>query len=235
VQVGGGDEGQVAEQLRCGICLCTLHKLVMLVPCLHNVCAGCYSDWMRQQQTCPDCRAPCGQVGRSNTLHNVVTAFVEAHPEFLREQEEIERLDGKDRLSEAVAHLGTHANSVTSASSTSMLPPPALLAKWNAEAQESAQRVRERAHAAKEERLNCALEMAQSDADKAKINSLLLQHLLTDPIVQTDAPEAPTAAHLTTPRPSGAWNTPRALDMDVRGREHGQPRGLGLGGRTGAE
>jgi hypothetical protein len=28
-------------------------------------------------------------VGRSHTLHNVVAAFVEAHPEFLREQEEI--------------------------------------------------------------------------------------------------------------------------------------------------
>ena len=109
VQVGGGDEGRVAEQLRCGICLCTLHKPVTLVPCLHSFCAGCYSDWMRQQETCPDCRAPCGQVGRSHTLHNVVAAFVEAHPEFSREQEEIERLDGKDRLSEAVGRLGTHA------------------------------------------------------------------------------------------------------------------------------
>ena len=34
---------------------------------------------------------------------------MEAHPEFSREQEEIERLDGKDRLSEAVGRLGTHA------------------------------------------------------------------------------------------------------------------------------
>jgi hypothetical protein len=63
VQVGSRVEGRVAEQLRCGICLCTLHKPVTLVPCLHNFCAGCYSDWMRQKQTCPDCRAPCGQVG----------------------------------------------------------------------------------------------------------------------------------------------------------------------------
>jgi E3 ubiquitin-protein ligase CHFR len=104
VQVGNGDEGRVAEQLRCGICLCMLHKPVTLMPCLHSFCAGCCSDWMRQQQTCPDCRAPCGQVGRSHTLHNVVAAFVEAHPEFLREQEEIERLDGTDRLSEALMH-----------------------------------------------------------------------------------------------------------------------------------
>ena len=41
-------------------------------------------------------------------MHNVVAAFVEAHPEFLREQEEIERLDGKDKLSEALTRLGTH-------------------------------------------------------------------------------------------------------------------------------
>ena len=50
---------------------------------------------MRQQETCPDCWAPSGQAGRSHTLHNVMEAFVEARPEFLREQEEIERLDGK--------------------------------------------------------------------------------------------------------------------------------------------
>ena len=49
------------------------------------------------------------KVGLSHALFNVVSAFVEAHPEFLREQEEIERLDGKDGLSEAVARLGTHA------------------------------------------------------------------------------------------------------------------------------
>jgi hypothetical protein len=48
-------------------------------------------------------------VGHSHTLHNVVAAFVETHPELLWEQEEIERLDGKDRLSEALTHLGTHA------------------------------------------------------------------------------------------------------------------------------
>jgi hypothetical protein len=108
VQVGDGDEDWVAEQLRCGICLCTLHKPVTLAPCLHSFCTGRYSDWMRQQQAYPDCRAPCDQMGRSHTLHNVVTAFVVAHPEFLREQEEIERLDGKDRLSEALTRLGTH-------------------------------------------------------------------------------------------------------------------------------
>jgi hypothetical protein len=39
-------------------------------------------------------------------LHNVVAACMEAHPEFWREQEEIERLDDKDRLSEALTRLG---------------------------------------------------------------------------------------------------------------------------------
>jgi hypothetical protein len=44
------------------------------------------------------------------TLDNVVSAFVEANSEFLREQEEIERLrlDDRDRLSEAFTRLGTH-------------------------------------------------------------------------------------------------------------------------------
>jgi hypothetical protein len=64
---------------------------------------------MHQQEMFPDYRAPCGQVGWNHMLHNVVAAFVEAHPKYLREQEEIERLDGKDRLSEAVGRLGTHA------------------------------------------------------------------------------------------------------------------------------
>jgi hypothetical protein len=41
VQVGDGGQGRSAEQLRCGICLCTLHKPVTLVPCLHSFCAGC--------------------------------------------------------------------------------------------------------------------------------------------------------------------------------------------------
>jgi hypothetical protein len=109
VQVGDRDEGRVAEQLSCGICLCTLHKPVTLVPYLRSFCAGCYNDWMRQQHTYPDWRALCGQMWWRHTLHNVVAAFVEAHPKSLREQEEIERLDGKGRLSEALARLGTHA------------------------------------------------------------------------------------------------------------------------------
>jgi hypothetical protein len=104
VQVGDIDKGRVAERWGCGICLGVLHKPLTLVRCLLSFCARCYSYWMRQRQMCPDCRAPCGKVGRSHTLHNVVAAFVEAHPEFLREQEEIERLDGKGRLSEVSTH-----------------------------------------------------------------------------------------------------------------------------------
>ena len=67
-----------------------------LVTCLQSFCAGCLSDWMRQQQTCRDRRTPLDKMGRSHTLFNVVAAFVEARPQFSREQEEIERLDAKD-------------------------------------------------------------------------------------------------------------------------------------------
>jgi hypothetical protein len=74
VAVQASNEARVAEKLRCGICLCMLHKPVTLVPYLHSFCAGCYSCWMRQQHTCPDCRGPVALVGRSHTLSNVVAA-----------------------------------------------------------------------------------------------------------------------------------------------------------------
>jgi hypothetical protein len=51
-----------------------------------------------------------GSCGQGGAEFNVESAFVEVHPDFLREQEEIDRLDDKDRLSEAVARLGTHAS-----------------------------------------------------------------------------------------------------------------------------
>lgn len=41
------------------------HDCVSVMPCLHNFCGGCYSMWMANSSTCPDCRATVNTVRRS--------------------------------------------------------------------------------------------------------------------------------------------------------------------------
>jgi len=89
---------EVLEQIKCSICLGTLHNCVSLVPCHHNFCAGCYSDWMQESDACPQCRCSVDDVSRNHTLHNMIQTFLEAHPHLKRDPEDLKELDSRDKL-----------------------------------------------------------------------------------------------------------------------------------------
>ena len=60
----------MAEQFDCGICYDTMHQPISLMPCLHNFCGGCFSDWMdKGHKDCPHCRMDVNEV-RANAMMN---------------------------------------------------------------------------------------------------------------------------------------------------------------------
>lgn len=39
-------EDPMQQNLTCGICSNIFYKCVSVLPCLHNFCGSCYSQWM---------------------------------------------------------------------------------------------------------------------------------------------------------------------------------------------
>eukprot|EP00802_Teleaulax_amphioxeia_P010967 Tamp_10997.p1 GENE.Tamp_10997~~Tamp_10997.p1 ORF type:complete len:568 (+),score=72.90 Tamp_10997:53-1705(+) len=92
------EKDTVSEHMKCCICLEVLHRVVTLVPCQHNCCAGCYSECMQRSSNCPECRTPVEGVSRNHGLANIITAFLGAHPHLQRAPADLAELDAKDKL-----------------------------------------------------------------------------------------------------------------------------------------
>lgn len=58
------------------------------MPCLHNFCGSCFSDWMAKQKTCPSCRKDVTTVSKNPMVNNLVEKYLEMHPEKKRSAEE---------------------------------------------------------------------------------------------------------------------------------------------------
>jgi E3 ubiquitin-protein ligase CHFR len=37
---------EMGQHLECQICYDIMHQAVSVMPCVHNFCGGCFSDWM---------------------------------------------------------------------------------------------------------------------------------------------------------------------------------------------
>ena len=44
------------EENSCNICYCDLSDNMVKTPCSHYYCSSCFFKWMRESQTCPNCR-----------------------------------------------------------------------------------------------------------------------------------------------------------------------------------
>ena len=44
------------EENSCNICYCDLSDNMVRTPCNHYYCSSCFFKWMRESQTCPNCR-----------------------------------------------------------------------------------------------------------------------------------------------------------------------------------
>eukprot|EP00742_Colponemidia_sp_Colp-10_P007413 GILJ01007980.1.p1 GENE.GILJ01007980.1~~GILJ01007980.1.p1 ORF type:complete len:538 (+),score=49.30 GILJ01007980.1:40-1614(+) len=86
------------EDLTCSICTEVIYRCVAAIPCLHNFCGACLSDWLARATDCPKCRQSVTEVHRNHTLNNVVSTFLSAHPEYQRPDDEKKELDLKDKI-----------------------------------------------------------------------------------------------------------------------------------------
>jgi len=99
---GSGKQLELEEHIACPICFNVTYKCVALMPCLHNFCMSCYSDWMTQKDDCPVCRQLVAAVVRNHPMDAVCDAFLDSMPERRRPPQELEEMDKKDRVKLAV-------------------------------------------------------------------------------------------------------------------------------------
>ncbi len=57
------------------------------MPCLHNFCGSCYSDWLLKSKECPQCRLKVEKVKKNTCINNIITRYLECHTEKMRPQE----------------------------------------------------------------------------------------------------------------------------------------------------
>merc|ERR1740130_2623274 len=86
------------EHVLCPICMLAIYNCVALMPCFHNFCSACYSDWMNCKPDCPVCRQRVTAVIKNRAMDEVIEALLEASPESQRTQEEIAEMNKRDLL-----------------------------------------------------------------------------------------------------------------------------------------
>eukprot|EP00035_Acanthoeca_spectabilis_P012131 m.214903 g.214903 ORF g.214903 m.214903 type:complete len:533 (-) comp15537_c0_seq8:17-1615(-) len=90
-----------AEALECCVCREILHGVVTVLPCLHNFCGGCLSEWQEKgSRECPSCRGPCTDVRRNHQFQSVIQEFLDRNPSLKRTAEELAALDKKDKFTD---------------------------------------------------------------------------------------------------------------------------------------
>ena len=83
----------LGEEMRCCICIDYIYNCVTALPCLHNFCAACYSEWMQRSEFCPQCREEVVEVKKNSMINNLVEKFLEKHPQHRRSREDYEEMD----------------------------------------------------------------------------------------------------------------------------------------------
>merc|ERR1712224_79904 len=112
--VAEATELRLIEHVLCPICMLVIYKCVALMPCFHNFCSACYSDWMGCKSDCPVCRQGVRAVIKNRAMDEVIEALLEASPDNRRSPEEVADMDRRDMLK-----LGRDGNLVHE-----MKPPP---------------------------------------------------------------------------------------------------------------
>lgn len=86
------------DHVVCPICMQVIYKCVALIPCFHNFCMACYSEWMVRKDDCPVCRQRITAIMKNHPMDAVIDAFLEASPERQRSPEDLREMDARDRL-----------------------------------------------------------------------------------------------------------------------------------------
>lgn len=91
---------ELGEEMRCCICIDYLYQCVTLIPCLHNFCAACFSDWMQKSHHCPQCREEATELKKNHAVNNIIEKFMENNPDKKRPQKEYDDMDKKNKIKE---------------------------------------------------------------------------------------------------------------------------------------
>ncbi|CAD8171487.1 unnamed protein product [Paramecium pentaurelia] len=86
------------EDIHCPICDDLIFQCVSLMPCLHNFCGACFSDWMVKSKTCPSCRKDVQTVNKNPMVNNFVEKYLIMHPDKKRSPEEYKEMDSKNKI-----------------------------------------------------------------------------------------------------------------------------------------
>ncbi|XP_032239142.2 E3 ubiquitin-protein ligase CHFR isoform X2 [Nematostella vectensis] len=91
-------QDSLAETLLCNICQDIFHDCISLQPCMHSFCASCYSQWMEHSRDCPSCRNTVSRINKNHIVNNLVEAYLRAHPDKCRSDEEIKEMDARNKI-----------------------------------------------------------------------------------------------------------------------------------------
>lgn len=107
---------ELGEEMQCCICIDYIYKCITLIPCLHNFCSSCFSDWMEKSSVCPQCREEVIELKKNATVNNIIEKFMENNPSKKRQKEEYDEMDGKDKIKEDRINLKNYKNAKKAAS-----------------------------------------------------------------------------------------------------------------------
>ena len=69
-----------------------------VIPCLHNFCAACLSDWIAKSDDCPQCRDKVKEIKKNSTVNNIIEKFMDNNPDKRLTKEEYEEMDATNKL-----------------------------------------------------------------------------------------------------------------------------------------
>jgi len=91
---------ELGEEMKCCICIDYIYQCVTLIPCLHNFCAACFSEWMEKSNLCPQCREEATELKKNHIVNNIIEKFLVNNPDKKRSPQEYEDMDKKNKLKE---------------------------------------------------------------------------------------------------------------------------------------
>ena len=87
---------QLQEEITCQICIEVMHQPITVLPCLHNFCGGCLSEWFERSKECPTCHDKPNGVKKNHLLNNMIDIFLSENPSDKRPQEELKEVEQKN-------------------------------------------------------------------------------------------------------------------------------------------
>jgi hypothetical protein len=89
------------EELTCPCCCGVFFRCTACLPCLHNFCAPCVSEWVKEKGECPVCREPVTDLVRNCAIDGVVETLFAAFPDRKRTKCEMDDLEARaDKIPE---------------------------------------------------------------------------------------------------------------------------------------